>query len=476
MAVPSSTRVPDGLQDVANRLDEGFQKTIDDLMVLARIPSISADGHDPDEVRRSAEATADLLRRSGLQDVQLLEVEDAHPYVTGQWLDAGSDAPTVLLYAHHDVQPVGTPTRWTSDPFEPTERDGRLYGRGVADDKAGVLAHVTAIRAWLDARGSLPVNVKVVIEGEEEIGSPNLTRFLDAYADLLDADVMVLADLTNWKIGWPALTYALRGLMDGVVTVKAMKQPVHSGMWGGAVPDALTGMVRLLASLHDDAGRIAVAGFADDVRPMSEDERARLEALDADAEELRAEVRMLDGVDWIGDPALGLLERMWMQPTITPTGMDVPDVMHASNTLLSEVRAKLSCRLAPGQDPDRVATALEEHLRKHAPWGLEVSFERGEAGPAWVTEPAGAAWDAGVAAFTAGYGREPAALGCGGSIPFVGPFADALGGAAALLIGVEDPGSNAHGEDESLHLEDFQKACLSEAFLFAELAARDVKR
>jgi cysteinylglycine-S-conjugate dipeptidase len=468
--LPDATRVPAGLEDVADALARQLPETRAWLEELVRIRSISAQPEHAADCRRSAEATAELLRAAGLEDVRTLDVGDTHPYVTGAWLGAGPDAPTVLLYAHHDVQPVGTPDRWSSPPFEPTERDGRLYGRGTADDKAGVLAHVAAIRAWMTTRGELPVNVKVIVEGEEEIGSPTLEAFLAAHGDELRADVIVLTDLTNWKVGWPSLTYALRGMADVTVTVRSLVQPVHSGMWGGAVPDALTGTIRLLATLHDERGAIAVRGFADDVRPLSGEERARLDALGADPDEFRREVRMLDGVEFVGDDRHGLLERFWMQPTITPIGMDVPRVAESSNTLLSEVRTKLSCRLAPGQDPARALAALRDHLQDHAPWGLHVEVEVGEHNPAWVTEPGGPAWDAAATAMTAAYGREPAAMGCGGSIPFVQPFSDAFGGAPCLLVGVEDPASNAHGEDESLHLEDFAKACLTEAFLLAELA------
>jgi cysteinylglycine-S-conjugate dipeptidase len=474
--LPTATAVPTHLADVAQALGAHLGETRATLERLVRIASISAQPEHADDVRASAEATAEVLRGAGLEDVRLLELDGVHPYVTGSWLHAGDDAPTVLLYAHHDVQPVGTAHRWTSPPFEPTERNGRLYGRGAADDKAGIMAHVAAIRAWLTARGELPVNVKVIIEGEEEIGSPNLVRFLDAYADELASDVIVLTDLVNWKVGWPGLTYALRGMADVTVTVRALSQPVHSGMWGGAVPDALTGTMRLLAGLHDEHGAIAVPGFADDVRALPDDERARLELLAAGQDELgddlRHEVRMLDGVDFVGDPDRSLLERLWMQPTITPTGMDVPAVSEASNTLLSEVRTKLSCRLAPGQDPDRAVGVLRDHLMAAAPWGLDVEVELGERNAAWVMEPGGGAWDAAIAAMTAGYGRVPAALGCGGSIPFVEPFSQAFGGAPCLLVGVEDPGSNAHGEDESLHLDDFARACLTEMVLLAELAAR----
>ena len=471
-AVPAESRVRSELQDVADTLTRQVDRTRGELEDLVRIPSVSADGHDPEQPRRSADLTAELLRGAGLDGVRVLEVEGAHPYVYGEWLGAGDGAPTVLLYAHHDVQPVGTPEGWASDPFEPTERDGRLFGRGAADDKAGIMVHVAAVRAWLDARGELPVNVKVIIEGEEEIGSPHLREFVDAYVDLLRADVIVLTDLTNWQVGWPGLTYALRGMGECFVTVRALEQPVHSGMWGGPVPDAFTAAARLIASLHDERGVIAVPGFADDVRAPSAEEHERLRALGDDPAFLRTEAGMRDGVEFIGDEELGLWERIWMQPTITPTGIDAPTVQNASNTLLATVRFKLSCRFAPGQDPDRALAALADHLRSRSPWGVAVDVELGERNAAWMTEPSGPAWEAAEAAMTAAYGREPATMGCGGSIPFVEPFSDAFGGAPCLLTGIEDPSTNAHGDDESLHLGDFTKACLTEAILFAELAER----
>ena len=470
--LPAGAAVPDHLDDVAAAFAGWRQQARHHLDDLVRIRSISALPDHADEVRRCAGQVVELLRDAGLEHVRLLELDGAHPYVTGEWCHAGDDAPTVLLYAHHDVQPVGTADRWSSEPFEPTERHGRLYGRGAADDKAGIVAHAAAVRAWLDARGELPVNVRVVIEGEEEIGSPNLARFLDAYGAELASDVIVLTDLVNWQVGWPGLTYALRGMGEAWVTVRTLDQPVHSGMWGGLVPDALTAMSRLLAGLHHDDGSIAVPGFTDDVRELPAAERSRLDELAADPDELAEAVRLRDGVDFVGDPDRSVLERLWMQPTITPTGMDVPPVAHASNTLLSEVTVKLSCRLAPGQDPDRAMNRLRDHLLAAAPWGVEVAVELGERSAAWVTEPAGPAWDAAVAALGAAYGREPAALGCGGSIPFVEPFSAAFGGAPCLLIGIEDPASNAHGEDESLHLADFERACLGEVLLLAELAAR----
>ena len=472
MAAPERVATAAGLDDVAAALRARMADTRRALEELVRIPSISAAGHDPDAVRRSATTTAALLAAAGLEGVELLEVDGAHPYVYGEWARGGPDVPTVLLYAHHDVQPVGTPERWASAPFEPVERDGRLFGRGAADDKAGVLVLVAAVRAWLEARAELPVNVKVIIEGEEEIGSPHLAAFLDAHAQRLAADVIVLTDATNWKVGVPGLTYTLRGLADLYVTVRALEQPVHSGMWGGPIPDALTGLIKALATLIDDRGAPAVPGLYDDVRAPSAQERARFAALDADDDQLREEARVLPGVQWVGDPDLTVLERIWMQPAITVIGIDVPSVQQASNQLIAQARAKVSVRLAPGQDPQRVMALVEAHLRAAVPWGLQVDVEPGVAAPAWVTEPTGPAFDAATAAMRSAYGAEPALLGCGGSIPFVDAFSAAFGGAPCLLTGIEDPATNAHGEDESLHLGDFERACLAEAYLLAELAAR----
>jgi cysteinylglycine-S-conjugate dipeptidase len=464
--------VPDHLADVAGHVLAEADRIRADLEELVRIPSISASPEHADDVRRSATATAALLTDAGLQDVEVLGLEGMAPAVTGSWLHAGDHAPTVLLYAHHDVQPVGTADRWHSDPFTPTERDGRLYGRGAADDKAGIMAHVAAIRSWLTTRGSLPVNVKVLIEGEEELGSPHLPDLLERWAQQLASDVIVLADLVNADVGWPSLTYALRGMAELTVRVRTLEQPVHSGLWGGVVPDALTATARLLATLHDEHGEVAVPGFLADVRATPEVERDRFAALGTQEQQLRRDVQLLEGVRFIGSPASTFEERLWLRPTITPTAMDVTPVADASNTLLSEVTTRLSCRLAPDQDPDGATRALIDHLVGQAPFGAHVEVVTGASTPGWLMEPTGPAWSAAVAAMTAAYGREPAAMGCGGSIPFVGPFSEAFDGAPCLLVGVEDPRSNAHGEDESVHLEDLLRACLAQTLLLGELADR----
>ncbi|MCC7076420.1 MAG: M20/M25/M40 family metallo-hydrolase [Acidimicrobiia bacterium] len=438
---------------------------------LVRIPSVSAPGFDPVEVTRAAEETAAILEVAGLENVRLLGIDGSHPNVVGEWMHA-SDAPNVLLYAHHDVQPPGHVDRWTSDPFVPVERDGRLYGRGAADDKAGAVAHAACVGSWLDATGRLPVNVRVLVEGEEEIGSPNLHRFLEAHAAELDSDVLVLADAGNWSVGVPGVTCALRGVGSAFVRVRGMQSPLHSGLAGGPVPDPVMALARALASLVDTNGDIAVPGFDDDVRALTPEEIARLDALpDADSL-LRREWGLLPGVVLTGDPLRSTPEKLWFRPAVAVVGFDAHPIAGSSNQILAEASARLSFRFAPGQDPFRCLGLVGEHLRDAVPWGLDVEFAVDEAVPAWVCEPEGPAFDAVEAALTASFGHAPVHMGVGGSIPFVEPFATAFGGIPALLIGPADPGSRIHGEDESLHLGDWARLIESEIRLLAELAAR----
>lgn len=459
------------LHDLRGALDARMAGHRADLEALVRIPSVSADGFDPAEVRRSAEAVRALLVARGLEHVRLLEIEGAHPAVYGDWLHAGPDAPTVLCYAHHDVQPPGDLAAWASPPFEPTERDGRLYGRGAADDKAGILLHVAAVDAWLTARGRLPVNVKLIVEGEEEIGSTHLLRFLETYQDLLRSDVIVPADTVNWAVGIPGLTYMLRGLVDCTVTVRGLDHALHSGMYGGPLPDPLTGLVKLLATVTDEHGSIAIPGFTDDLRPLDDAERERFAALGYDEARLREESGLLDGVALGGDPSAGILERLWTRPNVTIIGLDAPAVATASNTITPSARARVSVRLAAGQDPQRALGLLCGWLAEQAPWGLHVEVVPGWSAGAWAADPSGPAHQAALRALEAAYGKPAVLVGVGGTIPFVQPFSDAFGGAPALLVGVEDPDSRAHGIDESLHLADWARGCLAQAYLFAELAA-----
>lgn len=443
------------------------------LEELVRIPSISSDDGDPAEVRRAAEAVRDLLIAGGLADARLLEVDGSHPAVLGTWSLAGPDAPTVLFYAHHDVQPTGPPEDWTSPPFTPTERDGRLYGRGAADDKAGVVANLAAIDAWLVARDALPVNVKLFVEGEEETGSAHLEQLLAGYADELRADLVVVTDATNWAIGVPAISSVLRGLVDCVVEVRALDHAVHSGMYGGPVPDALTALCRLLGTLTDAHGAVAIPGFGDDAAPVTDEERARLAALDLDEARLRLEAGMLAGTELTGEAAASVAERLWRRPTATVIGIDAPSVSASSNTLLPRARARLSLRLAPGQDPQRALDAVEAWAAASTPWGLEVRVERGAVAQPYVVDPEDPrhrpVFAAAESALGEAYGSPVVYQGVGGTIPILEPFSAAFDGAPALLVGVEDPDTRAHGINESLHLADWSSACHALALLLGRL-------
>jgi acetylornithine deacetylase/succinyl-diaminopimelate desuccinylase-like protein len=457
---------------VIDALERRFEATVAELTELARIPGVSAPGFAPEQVERSARAVAELLADAGLERVEVLRQGDAHPYAVGEWLGAGPDAPTAIVYAHHDVQPPGRLDRWETPAFEPTLReDGRLYGRGVVDDKAGLMLHLAALRSWLETEGALPINVKYVVEGEEEIGSLHLADFLRAHRDRLDADVLVLSDTQNLATGLPSLTTSLRGLVAVDVTVRALDHPVHSGMWGGPVPDAATALAQLLARLVEEGGGIAVPGLLDDVPPLDAEERARIRDLPYDEARFRADVGVLGGVRLAGAAELPVYERLWHQPALAVTALEGMPLAIAANQLMAEARARVGVRLAPGQDPERVRDLLVAFLRRDPPRGVPVEVRAVAAVPGWRTRPVGPAFDAARRALRDGFGREAVTIGCGGSIPFVGPFSEVLGGIPALLLGLEDPPCNAHGENESLDLGDFRKAARASAHLMAELGS-----
>jgi acetylornithine deacetylase/succinyl-diaminopimelate desuccinylase-like protein len=452
--------------------EAAFAEARAELERLVRIPSVSADPARAADVRASADATAELLRAYGLDRVRIAGVEASRPYVLGEWMRAGPDVPTVLLYAHHDVQPPGVVENWASDPFSPTERGGRLYGRGAADDKAGAVAHVHAVNAWLRTAGALPCNVRVLVEGEEEVGSPTLHAFLTAHLDELRADVLVLADAGNWDVGVPGLTYSLRGLAAADIELRALDGPQHSGMVGGAIPDPVMALARVLASLVDEHGDPAFDGAFDGLRPPSPEERAPIAGLDDRLDAFARTMGARPGVRLVGDPSTTLHERLWRRPTVTVIGIDGHPIHGSSNQIVARAAARVSMRLGPGQDPDRVVEALRRHVVARVPWGLECRFTPLEGAPAWETDPTGPAFDAARRALRRGFGTEPVLMGVGGSIPFVGPFADAFGGIPALLMGPDDPHSRIHGENESLHLGDWCSLIRAEVALLAELAAR----
>ena len=451
-------------------LDARFDRTIEELCGLARIPSVSADGFPPAEVVRSAEAVAELVQAAGLHGVEVLRLPGAHPYVIAERRSADPNAPTALVYAHHDVQPPGRLDRWLTPAFEPTLReDGRLYGRGVVDDKAGLMLHLAALRAWLETTGDLPVHVKLVVEGEEEIGSGHLAEFLRLQRDRLEADVLVLSDTANLETGLPSLTTSLRGLVAVDVTVRALDHPIHSGMWGGPVPDAATILAVLLARLVDDEGRITIRDFYDDVPQRSVEERKRLEELPFDADAFRADAGMVSKAPFFGEQEQRVYERLWFRPALAVTALEGMPLAAAANQLMAEASARVGIRIPPGQDPERARDRLVEALTNDPPSGVRVETRVDCAVPGWSTHPVGPAFDAATRALEAGFGRAPVTIGCGGSIPFVGPFVEVLGGVPALLLGLEDPPCNAHGENESLDLADFRKAARASAHLLAEL-------
>ncbi len=448
------TLTPDQLDEIRARVADLMPQVRADLEALVRIPSVSASSFDQSHVDASAEAVAELLRGEGL-DVEIVR-EGGRPAVIGH-LDGPEGAPTVTLYAHHDVQPPGEDADWHSPPFEPTERDGRLFGRGAADDKAGVMAHVAALRAH---RGALPVGLTIFVEGEEESGSPSLETILERHGDKLAADAIILADSTNWEVGTPALTTTLRGGVRAVVTVRTLDHSVHSGMYGGAAPDAVTALVRLLASLHDDEGNVAVEG-------MDSSEAADL---DYDEARFRSESGLLDGVSLIGSGSI--LSRLWTKPALTTIGIDATSVDKASNTLAASARAKVSMRVAPTQDPAAAYELLREHLLAHAPWGAQVQVDLEEHGPGFAANADGPVYDAARSSFADAWGTDPVDIGVGGSIPFVASFAEKFPDAAILVTGVEDPDSRAHGADESLDLGEFARVCTAEAIFLARMGAQ----
>jgi acetylornithine deacetylase/succinyl-diaminopimelate desuccinylase-like protein len=453
------------LDQVLARCDADFPATLERLQALVRIPSCSFPGYDPGEVEASAQATADWFRDLGMPDVGIVRLPGVHPAVVARDHRAGPDRPTLLLYAHHDVQPPMREAVWTSPPFEPVVRDGRLYGRGAADDKAGIAVHAASIAAWYAQSGSLPVNVTVLIEGEEEVGSDHLAELLDTHFADLRADAVVIADLANHDTGLPSLTVSLRGLVAMELELRGLERPLHSGVWGGPAPDTVMAFCKMLASLTDSDGNLAVTGALDGIEPATAQERSDWRAIPFDRALWARQAGVAESLAPADSEAL--CEALWRRPALSVNAIQAGTRGQVGNVLMDAVWARMGIRVVPGMDPHRLARLVEEHLHAVTPEGMTLTVSLESAAPAWSTATDHPLFAASREALELGYGTAPVAIGCGASIPFVEAITRRLGGAPALLVGVEDPWCNAHSENESVHLGDLRSAIRAQAALFA---------
>lgn len=454
------------ISDVRALVSREFAQSINELKDLVRIPSVSWSSFDPEQVARSAQAVSELIAGTNLfEDVFILRSKKSDSDDLGQPAvvarrNPAPGMPTVLLYAHHDVQPPGDLTVWESTPFEPVERAGRLYGRGAADDKAGIMAHVTALRVLPELVENVDLGIVVFIEGEEEFGSPSFENFLTDHRELLASDVIVVADSGNWNTETPALTTTLRGNATFKLTVRTLDHALHSGMFGGAVPDAFMAFAGLVSSFYSPSGSVAIEGL----------HRSLVTPPDYTEEHMRDESGVLDSVSLIGDGHV--LERLWSQPSITVTGIDIPDVANASNTLLPSVSARISVRVAPGQSASEAFSAIQQHISEHIPFGAVVEFDDVNLGEAFSTDTSGWAAQSISQALNQAWDQEVVNMGVGGSIPFISSFVNAFPHAQVLVTGVEDPDSRAHSPNESLHIESFEKAIVAELLFLADVNSK----
>jgi acetylornithine deacetylase/succinyl-diaminopimelate desuccinylase-like protein len=438
------------------KVDAAFPVALANLGDLVRIPGIAWDAFDPQQLERSAEAVAELFRQTGVFELVEIRRAEANGKVGAPAVVARRQArngrPQILLYAHHDVQPPGDLSVWKTPEFQPTLIDGRIFGRGAADDKAGIVTHLTAIKTLLETLGDdFEVGISVFIEGEEEAGSPTFRNFLEANRDILAADVIIVADSANWTTTTPALTTTLRGLVSQVIEVQTLDHAVHSGMFGGAVPDAMTATLRLLASLHDAAGDVAVKGL----------HSTKAADLDFSEQQLREDSGLLDGVSTIGTGSI--LDRIWAKPSITVIGIDAMSVPMSSNTLLPSVKAKISMRIAPGQDPQDALGLLRAHLEEHVPFGARLSYGEVELGKPFEANSSGWAKKLAEASLSAAFGNDSVDIGIGGSIPFIADLLEVFPAAQILVTGVEDADSRAHSPNESVHVDTLRGAMVAES-------------
>jgi len=457
--------MPTSKSDLDAYFDANAERVRGELFDFLRIPSVSAKSEHDLDTARAAEWVASSLRAAGL--VASLHETPGHPIVVGEWRKAAAGAPTVLIYGHYDVQPAEPLDLWTSPPFEPTVRDGNVYARGSVDDKGQLFLHVKALESLLAVHGTLPVNVIVVAEGEEEVGSVNLENFIEANREMLAADAVVISDSAMFAPGMPSILSSLRGLAYFQIDVQGAKGDLHSGSYGGAVANPAMALARILATFHDADGRIAIPGFYDSVLPWPDHVREQMRGLPFNEEEYIADLAV---------PALGgekgytTLERTWIRPTCEVNGLLSGYTGEGAKTVLpAKAMAKVSCRLVPGQDPQQIERLMEAHVKAVAPRGVTVTVNHLHGGRPWRAELGGPIYDAAKTALTAAFGREPVIVGEGGSIPVVGDFERILG-APVLLVGFGLPGENAHAPDEWMSLENFDKGMRAMAALWGEYA------
>jgi len=452
--------------DLARYLDDNDRRFHDELFELLRIPSVSARSEYDADMQRAARWVSDNLRTAGL-DTEIMATP-GHPVVLGEWRKAPPGAPTVLVYGHYDVQPAEPLELWTSPPFEPTMRDGRIYARGSVDDKGQLFAHMKALEAHLRTRGKLPVNIIVLAEGEEEVGSDNLEAFVTKHAKRLACDYIVISDSSMFAPGLPSILSSLRGLAYFQIDLEGPTSDLHSGSYGGAVVNPAMALARILATFFDDNGHIAVPGFYDKVREWDPKVRAQVKALPFDEANFKKEV---------GAPALGgeagysTLERLWMRPTCEVNGLLSGYTAEGSKTVLpSKAMAKVSCRLVANQTPAEIEKLMRAHIAHVAPAGVKVSVQMLHGGQPLSAELKGPLYDAAKRALNVAFGRDPVVIGEGGSIPVVSDFQRLLG-APVLLVGFGLPGENAHAPDEWFADENFTKGMRAMASLWDEIAA-----
>ena len=454
----NESKIESLVHDVKESVNLQFPARIADLCDLVRIPGIAWDAFDAADLERSAEAVKALL--DDLEIFDVVEIrrasagdKDGAPAVVAR-REAKNGRPHILLYAHHDVQPPGPENQWNTPAFEPTLRDGRIFARGAADDKAGIVAHLTALRVLKEIAGAdFDLGISLFVEGEEEAGSPSFRNFLDENRDLLAADAIVVADSANWNVEVPALTTTLRGLVSQVIEVQTLDHALHSGMYGGVVPDATMALIRLLASLHEADGSVAVDGL---VQNAAAD-------LDYTEEMLRVDAGMLEPTSTIGTGSL--LSRIWTKPSITVIGIDTKNVDVASNTLLPSASAKISMRIAPGDEPERALLALRAHLEANLPFGAQITYGEVELGKPFASNTEGWAFKLAKDALSDAFGVESVEIGIGGSIPFIADLTEVFPSAQILVTGVEEPDSRAHSPNESVHLETLRNAMSAEALM-----------